>query len=109
MDNLKTRYTHQGKELDLCSGDRCIHRFRCYRHSLYQDAIFKNMSFKEIIAKGCIESEDDKPGYSKMWLPNVKGVYESKWIMSETKDLKRKQLIELKKNSISIDKTKLWL
>jgi Tfp pilus assembly protein PilN len=56
--------------IKLCSGENCIHRYRCYRHSLYQDALFKNNTFHKINIKECITPKNDEiPGYQFMWLP----------------------------------------
>jgi len=58
-------------KVDLCNGDKCIHRFRCYRHSLFQDAKFKNNNFHSVDTKDCINPADEnKPGFHRMWLPN---------------------------------------
>jgi len=58
-------------DVKLCDGEKCIHRYRCYRHSLFNDALFKGNSFDKINAKECISPEDeDVIGYSHMWLPD---------------------------------------
>jgi len=58
-------------DVKLCSGDKCIHRFRCYRYSLYQDALFKGNTFDNINIKECIEPKNEETsGFQYMWLPN---------------------------------------
>lgn len=59
----------------LCKGTECIHRFRCYRHSLYQDAIFKGFSFHEVDIDKCMNVADEQEeaevlGFNMMWLPS---------------------------------------
>lgn len=64
-------YTYKDKKIALCEGKGCIHRYRCYRHSLYQDAIFKGMKYMKVNENTCMNPEDNTPGYQYMWLPEV--------------------------------------
>jgi len=57
-------YKYKGKTIKLCSGKSCIHRYRCYRHSLYNDAEFKNLKYRKIDTQSCINRD-----YHKLWLP----------------------------------------
>lgn len=67
MEN-KTNYQ---LDVKLCNGEKCMHRFRCYRYSLYQDALFKNNEFKEINSELCQNSEDENDiPFKDMWIPN---------------------------------------
>ena len=70
----KAKYLFKEEEIELCSGEGCIHRYRCYRHSLYQDAIFKNMDFNKVDINNCINQEEEESeeivlGFNKMWIP----------------------------------------
>jgi len=71
-------YQFKNKNIKLCSGNtfdknvKCIHRFRCYRFSLFQDAIFKGISdFKSIEVVNCISpKETDALPFKHLWIPN---------------------------------------
>ena len=68
-------YNFKGQEVKVCNGEDCIHRYRCYRFSIFQDSLFKGMDLGEndmINVNECINPEDEEtPGYTFMWLPDI--------------------------------------
>ena len=77
---MSINYKYKDQDIKLCLGldkdNKCIHRFRCYRFSLAQDALFKGMNFNAIDVNTCLNPEDENiMGFKDMWLPNNTPTY----------------------------------
>jgi len=71
-----SKYLLKDEEVELCEGKGCIHRFRCYRYSLCQDAIFKGNSYLEINEEECMSPSEELEDHGiypfhRMWLPRM--------------------------------------
>ena len=66
-------YKYKNEEVSVCDGNKCIHRFRCYRHLLFQDLLFKGFEEANLIdVDNCINpTDDDTMPYQHMWLPEL--------------------------------------
>jgi len=65
-----SKYTIDEKEIKLCPGTECANRYRCYRHSLYNDANQKRVVFNYINVDDCLNPEEGSSPFKDMWIPS---------------------------------------